>query len=200
MIDLVKCVFVVDGRTEIRSFKAKLRKEYQCEPDFLKHPGGGGDYNAQAYANAVRGLIEVALRGVYTRILCITDRERRPLTAVNYASLIRTAIIDLVELSTHHSRAELKQKISVCVPDQMFENWIIADVDGIKQCADLVKDAVEQEYFDGKNGKAILQQLMKVRYRNVQHAPVLFKQVTFQRAACNSSSFCRFLQELQITN
>jgi len=198
MIDLSKCVFVVDGRTEILSFKAKFGSEYNCIPDFRKHPGcgGGRTTNARGYANAASGAIFVAMRQRYTKIICVTDREARPQEAISFAARVRSELIHLVESDSHYSHGELEEKLAVCVPDRMFENWIVADVEGIKQCENLVKSSARQAAFDGRNGTMVLKSLMKVPYKKIQHAPTLFKRVSFQRAIHNSRSLCLFTEEL----
>ena len=198
MIDLSNCVFVVDGLTEIRSFKAKFQKDYNCTPHFRKHPSGGGGRttSARGYANAASVAILFAMRQRYTRIICVTDREGRSQEATSFAAEVRSAVIHLIESDTHYSHKELEEKLAVCVPDRMFENWIIADVEGIKQCEDLVKSSAKQTSFDGKNGTMVLKSIMKVPYKKTQHGPALFKHVSFQRAVMNSPSFRFFAEEV----
>lgn len=200
MIDLSNYVFVVDGQTEIRSFKAKFEKDYNCTPDFRKHPSGGGGRttSARGYANAASAAIRLAMRQRYTRIICVTDREGRSQEAASFAAEVRSAVIHLTESGTHYSHKELEEKLAVCVPDRMFENWIIADVEGIKQCEKLVKSSARQEAFDGKHGTGKLESIMKVPYKKLQHGPALFKRVSFQRAIMNSPSFRLFAEALGV--
>jgi hypothetical protein len=200
VIDLSTCVFVVDGLTEIRSFKAKFEKDYNCTPGFRKHPSGGGGRttSARGYANAVYIAILLAMRQRYTRIVCVTDREGRSQEATSFAAEVRSTVIHLIESDNHYSHKELEEKLAVCVADRMFENWIIADVEGIKQRRDLVKPSARQAGFDGKNGVGVLKSIMKVPYKKVQHAPALFKSVSFQRAIMNSPSFRLFAEALGV--
>jgi len=200
MIDLTKCVFVVDGRTEIRSFRAKFKKDYNCTPGLRKHPGGGGGRttSAHGYAKAASGAVFLAMRQRYTKIICVTDREARPQGATSFAAEVRSALIHLIESDTHYSHGDVEEKLAVCVPDRMFENWIIADIEGIKQCEDLVESSARQAGFDGKNGTRVLKSIMKVPYKKIQHGPALFKRVSFQRAIVNSPSFRLFAEELGV--
>jgi hypothetical protein len=196
--DLREYVLIVDGQTEIKSFRAKFEKEYRCVPGIRKHPGGGGSISAQGYAHAASGVVFLCLRRKYVRIICVTDRENRKKEGIDFGIEIRDALINLVKSRGHYSREELEGKISVCVADRNFENWIIADIEGIRSLTDLVSDRAEQGSFDGKNGTVILKRIMRVPYRKLQHAPKLFKQVSFQRAATNSPSFKQFAVELDL--
>lgn len=200
MIDLRGCVFIVDGRTEIRSLRAKLQKEYNCAPDFRQHPSGGGGITVQAtgYARAAHGVLVEVLGQRYRKIICVTDREDRAGEATAFASEVRRALINLIDSNPHYHHEELESKIAVHVPDKMFENWIVADVKGIRKRRDLVKSTARQQAFEGKNGKASLKTLMKVPYKKTTHAPLLFKCVCFQRAVVNSPSFSLFAQQLEL--
>jgi hypothetical protein len=192
MTDFNAWVFIVDGLTEIRSFDAKLSKDFRSVPAFRQAACGGKGVDAQGYANAVYGTIIAVLSGHYRRILCITDRESRTQAADAYADDIRRELIERVASSTHFSREELDAKIRVCVPDKMFENWIVADVRGIRTCSDLVSGSAQQDSYDGTNGSAVLKRLMVVAYKKTLHGPRLFKRVSFKRAAANSPSFALF--------
>jgi hypothetical protein len=138
------------------------------------------------------------MRQRYTKIICVTDREARLQEATTFAAEVRGALVHLIESDSHYSHGDVEEKLAVCVPDRMFENWIIADVEGIKQCEDLVKSSAKQTGFDGKNGTRVLKSIMKVPYKKTQHGPALFKHVSFQRAIMNSPSFRLFAEELGV--
>ncbi|GAG11587.1 unnamed protein product, partial [marine sediment metagenome] len=90
------------------------------------------------------------------------------------------------------------KKLRVCVPDRMFENWIVADVGGIKRTG-LLKEDARQGSFEGCSGVAVLRKLMKRPYRKTLHAPKLFGKVSCTVARRNSPSFAQFLACLELT-
>jgi len=188
------CVLVVDGQSEIRSFKKRFQSDFgHAIPGLRKHPGSGGIMTPAGYAQAALGILEFALRQRFTRILCVTDREKRQESAEQYAARVREAILDALSSSTRHSLKELDEKLLVCVADRKFENWIVADVEGITRCGDLIRSGVEQDEFEGSNGEETLKRLMTQPYRKIKHAPKLFNHVRFDVASANSPSFRRFL-------
>ena len=126
----------------------------------------------------------------------MTDRENRSESAETYAARVRAATLDALASSTRHSPEELQSKLAVCVPDRKFENWIVADVEGIRRCSNLVRSDVEQAEFEGTNGEEALGQLMSQPYRKTKHAPKLFNHVRFDVASGNSLSFRRFLEAI----
>lgn len=198
MIDLSHCVFLVDGQTEILAFHDKLFCEYNESPDFRKVGCNGKCVTPKGYANAAHGIIVALLRGSYRKIVCIADRERRKLTARNFAQQVRSTIIDKILSSTNYQEADISNKLIVCSPDTMFENWIIADVEGIKAFNDIVKNDAEQQDYDGTSGVRKLQMMLNVKYKKTLHAPKLFKKIIFTRARSNSPSFSAFCTCLDI--
>ena len=192
MRDLAKTVFLVDGPTEIRAFKAKFAKDYTWKLALRQVGCNGKDVTPQGYANAALGILVVALKSRFTTILCVVDREQRSRSATTFAGAVRDEMIETILRTNHFSRDHLEEKIFVCVPDRMFENWIVADVEGIKTYSDLVKPGAVQGDYDGQSGATVLKRIMKVRYRKTLHGPTLFKRVSFKRAKSNSPSFCRF--------
>jgi hypothetical protein len=80
----------------------------------------------------------------------------------------------------------------------MFENWIVADINGINSHKDLIKDGMTQKNFDGMYGINVLKAMMKVPYKKTLHGPNLFKSVNFKRAKKNSVSFKHFAETIGI--
>lgn len=197
MIDLNRAVFVMDGPSDIKAFTGKLQKEFGASPQFRKAPSNGHSVTPEGYAHGVQGIINLALNSNYLHILCILDRERRPTSANNLANQIRMELISIIEKNSKISRDELDQKIKVVVADRMMENWIVADIEGIKAKDELIKRDAKQEKFDGKSGVNILKSIMKSKYDKIQHAPVLLKATSIERAAENSPSFKHLLETLE---
>lgn len=194
MIDFNKTLFVVEGPTEIESFRQKFQKEYRLSPVFRKAPSNGRDVSPEGYVNAIYGIMITALAGQFINIFCILDREHRKISSTKLAESIKNLLV--LKFSNLYSREELENKIKVIAPDISFENWIISDVEGIKQKSDYIKEDATQKNFEGKSGVYALGKMMKVPYNKVLHAPLLFKQVCFSRAVVNSQSFEIFYREI----
>lgn len=187
MIDFNTTVFIVDGETEISSIKQKILKEFGLIPEFRKSPCNGKDVSVEGYVNAVSGILTVALSSYFTNIICVLDKEKRKVNPTVLANKIKKHII--MEFCSTYSVKELDKKIMVFVPDICFENWIVADIEGIKKIDDIINGDAEQQIFDGRSGINVLCKIMKVKYSKLLHAPKLFKQVSFERAQNNSPSF-----------
>ena len=189
MIDLAKSVFMCDGRSVISSFQEKCQLQFGCCPEFRNVPCNGRDVSAEGYANAVYGTLLMALRSYFTSIVCVLDREQRRQSAIAFAECVKAAIIKKVVESTMYRKAELNEQIIICVPDTMFENWIVADVEGLKVYDALIKSTAIQQQSDGMSGATVLKRCMKVPYRKTIHAPKLFRAVSLHVAKTNSPSF-----------
>lgn len=185
MIDIKRTVFLLDGQTEIQSFRDKFLKDFGIEPGFRRVGCNGKVVSARGYAKKAAPMISVCLNDRFSTVVSVVDRENRRVSAAGLAQQIRQAL--LKEVTSLRD-----EDLFVCVPDIMFENWIIADVEGIMQKGKLVYDKVVQEAYDGRNGARILDGMMSVKYKKTTHARMLFKLVRFLRAKSNSSSFKSF--------
>lgn len=192
MIDLSKAVFLLDGRTEIRSFKWRIATENALDLAARKTNCNGKHVTADGYASSVLGVMLEVLGQRFMHIVCILDRESRLVSSQRFATSVRRAIVTSVLGNSHYGREDVEAKLRVCVPDRMFENWIIADIEGIKQVRNLVKATAEQAEFDGKNGARYLRDFMTVPYKKASHGPVLFQHVDYGMAGRNSPSFRAF--------
>lgn len=198
MIDLRRVIFLVDGRTELMSLSKKFDREYRVRPDMRMVLCNGKDVSPKAYASASFGTLSVALRGPWLQIVCIVDREGRQTTGEHFAAQLLSAIIDEVTARTKYHEDELCRKLRVCVPDRMFENWILADVEGIKACDSLVKAAAVQKNYDGTHGTNELQLILRTKYNKTIHAQKMFSFVSFQRGKTNSVSFNTFTSAIDL--
>jgi len=198
MIDLSKAVFVMDGPSDIRAFTEKFQKEFGTCPEFRKAPSNGEDVTPEGYVNGIRGIIDFALNSKFMHILCVLDREKRTISASDLAERIRDELISIILKNTKFTHKDLDEKIKVVVADRMFENWIVADIEGIKSKPKLVNQAVVQEKYDGRSGVKMLKECMTVNYDKVCHAKILFKAVSFDRACQNSPSFQNFISALDV--
>lgn len=193
MIDLEKAVFLVDGLTEIKSFKEKFVKEFKLKPQLRKVGCNGKDVSPAGYVNAAYGTLIVVLSSYFTSIICVLDREKRRQSAAEFSDQIKKTIVKTISSATKFKKDELEEKIHVCVPDIMFENWIVSDVDGIKENDTLITQDAEQDYYDGRSGTTVLKRIMKVPYKKTLHGPQLFNSTRFDISANYSPSFQNFV-------
>ncbi len=152
MKDLNKCVFFVDGPTEIHSLKRKFLQDYYVSPVVRITGCNGKDVSIDGYVSASFGTLLLALNDSFHFIIFIVDRESRDISSPRFATRLKNALINEVISRTRHREADLIDKIFVCIPDRMFENWILADIDGIKSADELIIDSAVQNQFDGHNG------------------------------------------------
>jgi hypothetical protein len=192
MIDIQRTLFLVDGQTEILALQSKFNKEFRISPKFRKVDCNGKKVEPEGYANKVAPMIILASSDRFSTFFCILDREKRVLTAEELASRILTCLQQQL-----NSILRTLPSIIICVPDMMFENWIIADVEGIKKCVTLVKADAQQKNFEGKSGCRYLNGFLKVPYKKTLHAETLFKSIRFNNAKLNSKSFAKFINSIE---
>ena len=125
------------------------------------------------------------MSGKYRHIICILDREGRQMSSHSLRTKVKDAIVNKLLETMRYTKTELNEKVYVFVPDIMFENWIIADVQGIKSKKELTNQNAKQENYDGKSGSTVLKRMMKTNYHKTQHAPFLLKAVNLKRASTN---------------
>lgn len=198
MIDLTKAVFLLDGHTESWSFRGKFEADFGVKPQLRRVGCNGKDVTSEGYANAAYGTLLLALRSYFTSIICVLDRERRRQSAVKLSDQIKRAIVNRISSSTKYKKDELDKKIHICVPDIMFENWIVSDVDSIKEHNDMIDQDAEKDYYDGKSGTTVLKRMMKMPYKKTLHGPKLFKSTRFRTSMIYSPSFLNFATVLEL--
>ncbi|MDZ7860955.1 MAG: DUF4276 family protein [Candidatus Krumholzibacteriota bacterium] len=198
MIDINSTVFLVDGQTEIMAIKAKFYMECGSAPEFRKVGCNGKSVTAEGYASAALGTLNAVLRDRFLHIVCVVDREKRRLLAKNFGKKLRESIIRKVVENTKIKEDDIENKLVVFVPDRMFENWILSDIEGIKSCSYLIKQSCRQKNFEGKNGVRELKNIMKVQYKKLLHAKKLFTSVRNRDGCLNSKSFNIFCTEIGI--
>ena len=198
MIDLEKTVFIVDGQTEVRSFKKKFAAEFNTQLALRVVRCNGKDVSPEGYANAANGILNMALSSYFTKIICVVDREGRRQSADKLATQVKSAIIKKLIDNKVYKHNELNEKINICIPDRMFENWIVSDVVGIKTVNNLIKKDSEQNYYDGKSGATVLKTLMNQPYNKIEHGPKLFNATGFDASKEYSPSFECFAKILEI--
>ena len=188
MIDFDRTLFLVDGITDLRALKSKLVQEYEIKSGF-RHLNCNGIYvTPECYAKRASSSISVGLHDRYSTFICIVDREKRRISSLTLCLQIKTCILNILPALNPYS-------LFVFSPDIMLENWIVADVVGIKKTG-LINNNSTQESFDGQNGSTVLNGIMNKKYKKTIHAEQLFVSIRFPIASNNSDSFACFYNEI----
>lgn len=192
MIEVNRVLFLVDGLTEIRSFRDKFIKDYNVKVSLRKVECNGKNVTPEGYANKAIPIIQMCWGDQFNHFFCVIDLESRRMKPENFANSVHSA---LQKKMMHQG---INATLSVVVPNRMFENWIVSDVEGIKDDNELVKQIAQQDYFDGKVGSKVLANMMTVPYKKTSHGPRLFKRTDFTHSKSFSPSFMQFADALMI--
>ena len=199
-MDITNICIIVDGPTEKGSLEKMFLKNYYKCPSLRYGPGNGESYSELLFAKKIVPLIVFILNKDAHSVIIIPDLEKRArkgrTTIEKFSSEIKTAIIDEIVKNSNFKKDYLEDVIYVCPSDIMFENWIISDVEGIKQSA-IIIDSAKQDYYDGKNGASILDGMMEFKYKKTRDAQNLFKYVNKEIGISNSPSFRTFIEVLE---
>ncbi|MDP2388622.1 MAG: hypothetical protein Q8M29_19780 [Bacteroidota bacterium] len=192
-MSLKNIALIVDGPTEEGSLRLKFQMKYCDCPNLRIGPGNGITYTTEGYAKGVLPTLIYLLNSSVRAIILIPDLEKRKVTPADFANNLKKTIVDFLLAETSFLKPHLEETIHICPPDIMFENWIVSDVEGIKDGNSLIHAGAVQKDFDGKNGTSELQKLMTTKYKKTVHAKLLYKKTDDERSANNSSSFKSFI-------
>ena len=193
VMSLKNIAIIVDGPTEEGCLRAKFQMTlYDC-PNFRIGPGNGVTYTIEGYAKGVLPTIIYLLNSNVRAIILIPDLEKRKVEVIEFSSDLKAEIIKLLLAETSFEEEYLKEVIHICPPNIMFENWIVCDVEGIKENSSLINSSANQLNFEGKNGAAELQKIMTTKYKKTVHAKLVYKKTRDNISAMNSSSFKIFI-------
>ena len=200
MIDLNKTIFLVDGPTEVKSLNKKFASEFNLKGKLSLRIVGcnGKNVSPEGYANKAQGIFFMALSGPFTSIICVLDRENRNENITMFSTRVKRAIIKKISETSKYKESELDEKINISVPNRMFENWIVSDVEGLKTVNEIIKDDSKQDYYDGKAGASVLKKMMRQSYDKIRHGPKLFNATRFKISKKHSPSFKLFANLLEI--
>lgn len=199
-MELNKISVFIDGISEEGALKAWFSKNFssQC-PNFVRTCGNGKDYSIETFIEKEFQKVLLCLSKNSRHIIFIPDFEKREKNGMTLNTFITQLKAGMVEICASNSRfkpEQLNKILHFCSPNIMFENWIVADIDGIKQS--IIKIKGEQQNYDGKNGSSVLRNMMgEVKYLKTTHAKILYKQVRGFVASQNSPSFKLFFDTIQ---
>lgn len=191
-MSLRQIALIVDGPTEEGSIRAKFNKLFGECPEIRFGPGNGINFSVEGYSKGIFPTLIFLLKSDIRAIILIPDLEKRKTGSDIFSMSLKQEIIKLLLKGASYPKCYLERIIYVCPPDIMFENWIVADIEGIKSCNDLVNNNCSQDFFDGKNGSFELQKCMSIRYKKTVHAKQLFKKTRETESSIYSTSFHKF--------
>lgn len=191
-MSLKNLAIIVDGPTEEGSLRAKFEMIYYESPEFRIGPGNGVMYSEVGYAKGVLPTLVFLLSSNIRAIILIPDLEKRKIIPENFSFTLKKEIEKLLLNETNFNKEYINEVIHICPPNIMFENWIISDVEGIKNDV-LIREDATQNNFEGKNGTAELQKIMTTKYKKTVHAKMLFKKTREKTSKNNSQSFDSFI-------
>jgi hypothetical protein len=183
--------------------------EYNAIPLLLQRLGvrtvAPSVFNGQPVQASIRSLVQNRLiRHVRTQlvkatgsVLVILDRESRPQSASKFGETVLTEMIRQVK---RLDGEDASKRIAVVVADRSFENWLLADPEGLARSKLFRRNTriVGQVacHADEKNAKELLQGSMaKGWYERSLHGPQLAKHPRVGEAGIKycSASFLSFL-------
>lgn len=195
-MDIKRSVFIVDGQTEVEAFKGKFWKEYGCAPEFRRKNSNGEGVTPAGYVEGIYFTVFIALNMPFRHIICVLDREKRRMSSDRLCAEVKGLLIEKIVKQTPFKATYLEKTIKVFAPDVSFENWIVADIEGIKTRKELISEKAIQEDFEGKSGINVLKKIMKKPYKKILHGSMLFNRTAFYRSKNNSASLERFIIQL----
>jgi len=178
--------FIVDGPGDFAAFRAR----YTGVGKVLKTDGPRGqDVPAGTIIASAAKQVSMLRDLGCSSVVIVTDYEKRDVT---YREFIR-------QLQFESSGVDFIIPVRIASPNTMIENWYLADLEGICKKHVFLKPGLRQKSYEGKHGKVELRRLFKkgYDYNEVLHGPKLFPKVRTKIAEEQSSSFRRFVAELQ---
>lgn len=192
-MSLKNIAIIVDGPTEEGSLRSKFQMTHFDCPELRMGPGNGVNFTCVGYAKGVLPTVIYLLNSNIRAIILIPDLEKRKIKFIKFASDLKSELIKLLLAETTFKEEYLNEIINVCPPDIMFENWIICDVESIKENNTLINANVVQLEYDGRNGTSELQKIMTTKYKKTVHAKMLYKKTKDDASILNSPSYKNFL-------
>lgn len=180
---------IVDGPGDLLSLKAKYPGRFKI----LKTDGPRG------HAALPEQIIGKAKKQIYmlrdlkcSKVIIMLDFESRNCT---YSSFFN----DLVSAAQKY---ELGVELLFVVPNQMIENWYLADIEIISRNKAFMRGGLSQKKYEGLYGKGELKKLFKKEYtyNETTHGPQLFVEIRESVASENSESFKAFVDIIGSTD
>ena len=187
-----KVGFIVDSAGDHAALQSRFGKGY-----LVVKTGGPRDETMSVTQIVARSIKEMRiLKSLGSRkIVMLVNFERK---ARNYRSFAERLSKECRE---SFAVTHLGVPVAVSVPNQVVENWYLADIEHLSAGSMLLKDNLKQRNYEGKDGKNELRKLFreKISYNEIQHGGKLFSIVRFDVARSNSMSFDHFLEAVEFS-
>ncbi|WP_413559268.1 hypothetical protein [Bdellovibrio sp. HCB209] len=177
-----KVIFVVDGKTE-RALEKKIDQS-TCTIRFVRRKYNGREVPISLIAKECIGILN-AIYSAGVVIVLIVDREDRDISDQTMEAQLRAQIT-----------AGFSGSYNIVVANQMFENWILSDIENVSdKNSEVLKRASNSASNEGKDGTTILNSLWKSnrgeKYSSdkITNAKVLFRSVRTDEGVKYSTSF-----------
>lgn len=178
---MTKPAFIVEGQTE------KLFLSSVCAGSPIRTLElNGKDVALDAIIGKIESL-SVLLKGRFSPIVVVFDREDRELSADGIAQKVADAL----------SARRPSDRYVIGVADRMIENWILADWESLR--VSIPELPATQPRTEGINGKAHLRSLLGARgYSATIDGPKLLRKARASFVQRTSSSFGALKRQLSV--
>lgn len=105
----------------------------------------------------------------------------------------------LSELEAELEKHSFNTTVEIVVPNQMIENWFLADIEILSAEKKILKDKLKQKKYEGKHGKDELKKLTakNMSYNEIQHGKEFFPLIRESIAKKNSPSLNDFFDKIK---
>lgn len=105
----------------------------------------------------------------------------------------------ILELESEIKKYDFSKKLEIVVPNQMIENWFLADIEILSSKKKILRDKLKQKNYEGKHGKDEIRKLTITNksYNEIQHGKEFFPLIRESVASKNSISFKDFLEKIK---
>ncbi len=154
--------------------------------------GNGKKFPMTTMATHIGALLS-RLNDRHYPVVIVFDRERRKESSDDLSKTLLEELEKLRKLGKHRYD---KSKLRIGIPDQMIENWILADHEYMESRFGVKIKLIN---FEGKHGKNIIRKLLeKESYKETTRGVEMLEEMNFLRAAQRSPSLAKFLDSLDI--
>lgn len=181
-----KIGIIVDGPGDLASLKARYHNKFKV----LKTDGPRG------HCVTIKNILsksrkQIAMLAAFrcSKVIILTDFECRKCKYNEF----------LNDLDKELDKIDFGIKVEVAVPNQMIENWCLADIEACSRSKTFIKNKLKQKKYEGSHGKKEIKKLMEAKYSysETKHGPQLFSIIRDSVAIKNSNSYKIFLDKIK---
>lgn len=174
----------MDGHSEASAIPTRLDGS-SCKWSVLRRNINGKNASLERIAkDAAKKLNALNCRGAKLGFV-IVDREEKDHTAKEMGEELSNLILN-----------DYNGSFFVIIADRMFENWLVADLEGLKaKHQDLFKESAINGNYEGRHGASILKRHWKSQssFSKNSYGAKFFKSIRLDIAKSNSGSLNYFL-------